>query len=72
MRQADFFRPLRAASKPNRRTMFVIDAGYALDGTAICRLKCDACGDETDWVKQRSVTAELKGRVCPVCKGDPS
>ncbi|AWB06796.1 hypothetical protein A6A40_17225 (plasmid) [Azospirillum humicireducens] len=72
--QLDFFRKVRRPAQPNPRTMFVIDAGHpsAYSGRAYCRFRCSVCGHETDWLPERSVTAEQKGRVCPVCKGNPA
>lgn len=72
--QLDMFRRPRAPAKPKPRTMHVIDAGDRPgDGrNGSVRLCCDLCGHETDWVPSRGVTAEQKGRVCPVCKGDPA
>jgi len=67
--QFDLFRPPRAPRKENRRTMQVIDAGDRPgDGpNGSVRLCCEVCDHETDWLASRGVTAELKGRVCPVC-----
>lgn len=50
------------------RTMFVADAGE-IDGEMMGQFECSACGHRTDYVRLRSPEHELKGRVCPKCKG---
>ena len=51
-----------------RRTMRVIDAGEDFAGTDIVRLKCWACGFETDWTPERP--EDRRGRPCPRCNRD--
>ncbi|ALG75067.1 hypothetical protein VY88_26410 [Azospirillum thiophilum] len=71
--QLDLFRKPRRPAKRNPRTMGVVDAGTpGAGGRAYVRFECAVCGHETDWLRGRSVTAEMKGRVCPVCQGDPA
>lgn len=70
--QFDLFRPTRRPATLKPRTMLVIDAGTAPDGSEIVRLGCTLCGRETEWVKSRGVKVETKGRVCPSCKGTHS
>ncbi|SMH62860.1 hypothetical protein [Azospirillum agricola] len=73
MRQLDLFRKPRAPARHRPRTMHVFDAGNpSHDGRAYIRLWCKICHHTTGWVPERSVTAERKGRVCPICKGDPA
>ncbi|RJF84855.1 hypothetical protein D3877_10275 [Azospirillum cavernae] len=73
-KQLHLFRKPRRPAKSNPRTLHVSDAGSA--GVAgrygVVTLCCDLCGHETEWLPARSVTVELKGRVCPKCKGDPA
>ncbi|MBP2231792.1 hypothetical protein J2847_005111 [Azospirillum agricola] len=72
-RQLDLFRKPRRPAKRNPRTLFVFDAGNpGPTNRAHVRLACDVCGHKTDWVPERSETAEKAGRVCPKCKGDPA
>lgn len=71
--QFDLFRKPRAPTKRNPRTMHVLDAGAESHiGRAIIRLWCEVCDHETGWLPSRGITVELKGRVCPVCLGDPA
>jgi len=60
----------RGVSRQQRpRTMFVADAGE-FGGERLGEFVCDACGHRTGWLRLRAVEQELKGRVCPVCKGE--
>jgi len=47
--------------------MHVEDAGQACDGTLIVRFRCGHCGYVSDWMKQRSIAEEKRGRPCPIC-----
>ena len=71
--QLDLFRKARRPARRNPRTMQVVDAGAFPGWGRIggIRLRCDACGHETGWVPSRHVAAEVAGRVCPKCKGQP-
>lgn len=71
--QLDLFRKTRRPAQPNPRTMFVLDASAeSHSGRAWIRLWCSVCDHKTAWVPARSPAVELKGRVCPKCKGDPA
>jgi hypothetical protein len=70
--QLDLFRKPRRPAQPKPRTLHVCDASApSHNNHCWIRLRCDLCEHATDWVPRRSVTAELKGRVCPKCKGSP-
>ncbi len=73
-KQLDLFPKARRPGTPKPRTLHVCDAGNA-DGAGrygVVTLRCGVCGHETDWLPARSPAVELKGRVCPKCKGDPA
>lgn len=67
--QLDLFRAPRRPQRQNEKTMWVYDAGEGLGGREIIRMRCQVCGFVSDWLASRGPTIELKGRVCPKCRG---
>lgn len=72
-RQRDLFAGAAdAPRRPRRVTMHVMDAGH-IDGVGnVVRLLCPRCEHDSGWVRERSVSAEKRGRPCPICNpNDP-
>lgn len=49
-----------------RKLMHVVDAGNGA-GCCVVKFECGYCGFRSDWVEQRTVTEEKRGRPCPQC-----
>lgn len=57
---------LHKARSPRRKLMHVADA-YESDGAPICRMFCQTCKTESDWMEFSSVTEAKRGIPCPKC-----
>ena len=68
-------RSLEMFDKPRKKhewLMHVIDCGNGNcgvldDGEQFVLLKCNRCGNESEWITLPSVTAAKRGIPCPVC-----